>query len=53
LVQELMIWNMDFDTFGGTGSGAVGVNRLDEIVGEYSLSNGSTHGYFWQNGELG
>jgi hypothetical protein len=48
-----MIWNMDFDTFGGTGSGAVGVNRLDEIVGEYSLSDGSTHGYFWQNGELG
>jgi probable HAF family extracellular repeat protein len=54
-VRHATIWRhnrpSDIDTFGGTGSEALQVNRSDAAIGDYTLSDASVHGFLWQSGE--
>jgi probable HAF family extracellular repeat protein len=53
-VHHAALWRQnrvtDLGTFGGIGSGASQVNKNDGVAGVYTLSDGTTHGFFWQNG---
>jgi probable HAF family extracellular repeat protein len=53
-VQHAALWKagkvLDLDTFGGAGSHAFRVNRYDDVVGTYTLVDGTLHGFLWQEG---
>lgn len=53
-VRHATLWRhnrpFDIDTFGGTSSEALQVNRNDAAIGDYTLSDASIHGFLWQSG---
>jgi probable HAF family extracellular repeat protein len=53
-VHHATLWRggqtIDLDTFGGAGSGALRINRHDNITGTITELDGSFHGFFWSNG---
>jgi probable HAF family extracellular repeat protein len=40
----------DIDTFGGTGSAALRINRFDDAAGYFFALDGTIHAFFWSNG---
>lgn len=49
-LQHAAMWRkgqvIDLDTFGSVGSEATRLNNTDHVVGDYTLGDGTTHGFF-------
>lgn len=37
----------DLGTFGGVAAAGIAVNRVNQVAGNYGLSDGTFHGFFW------